>query len=421
MLLALCRRHPQPVPSHSSRVNQARERIEAAVPESSAAVLPSSESAPARPATNLAEFIQQQGPLSESEIVSIFSSVLKDLEFAHGQAMLHKDITTGRVVRSGTSWKLAEYGLARVGTVRYMSPERCQGRPLDARSDIYSLGIVLYEATTGRLPFSEGLNYQIMDAQINKPPSPPRSVRPEVSAELERVILRALAKNPSGRFQNAAEFRQAIEAIRPVPGQRSAVSSRPTLRSTQRPRHRGKFGSVAAVSAVVVVVAALLGAAKMGLFKSTSAVPAFAGLSREEARILADARHVQIVLEEVDDARTQGTVISQSPPAGVRTADKVRLKVSSGFATVPVLAGYTPEEATERLRSVGLDVAQVDSQYSDVYPAGEVMAVGPKSGSKVASGASIRLTVAAGRATCPECGARREPKAQFCIRCGHRF
>ncbi|MEO0079037.1 MAG: PASTA domain-containing protein, partial [candidate division WOR-3 bacterium] len=375
----------------------------------------------ARSPANLAELIRQQGPLSEQEIVSIFASVLRDLEFAHSQAMLHKDITTARVVRVGADWKLTEYGLARVGTVRYMSPERCQGKPLDARSDIYSLGVVLYEAATGRPPFFEGLNYQIMDAQVNKPPPPPRSIRPEISAELERVILRALAKNPSGRFQSAAEFRQAIEAIRNLADQQPAVGGDHAVRSGLGPRRRTRNVLLASGIVIVVVVTVGAGAAKLGLLRSAPAVPTFAGLSREEARALAERRRIDVVFEEVDDARAEGTVIGQFPMAGTRANSRVQLQVSSGFAVVPALTGCALEEATARLRSVGLAVVRVDSEYSDVYSVGQVMAVGPKPGSRVKSGTPLKLTVSAGRATCPECGARREPGAQFCIRCGHKF
>jgi len=390
------------------------------VPEQDTAVLASSDSAPARPAANLADLIRQQGPLSEPEILSVFSSVLKDLEFAHGQGMLHKDITTARVIRSGAGWKLDEYGLARVGAVRYMSPERCQGKPLDARSDIYSLGVVLYESATGRLPFADGLNYQIIDAQVHKPPPPPRSVRPDISAELERVILRALTKSPTGRFQNAAEFRQAIEAIRPIADRPSAVRDQVSVRPVSRPVRRKQTGLFVAVAAVVIAVAGL-GVAKLGLLNTGSATPAFVGLSREQARSLADKRQVALLLEEVDDARPEGTVVSQTPAPGSRMGEKVRLQVSTGLATVPIVAGFTLEEASERLRSAGLRVARVDSQYSDRYSADQIVAVGPKSGSRIRPEAAVTLTVAAGRATCPECGTRREPGAQFCIRCGYKY
>ncbi len=162
-------------------------------------------------------------------------------------------------------------------------------------------------------------------------------------------------------------------------------------------------------------------AAKLGLLNLGAVTPEFVGLSREQAQLLADKRHIALLFEEVDDARPVGTVVNQHPAPGTRLTEKVQLQVSTGLATVPVLAGLSLEEAAERLRSVGLSVVRVDSQYSDIYPAGQVVSVGPKSGSRIRPEAAVTLTVAAGRATCPECGAKREPKAEFCIRCGHKY
>ncbi len=391
------------------------------MPEQSTVVSASPDPAASRPAANLTELIRQQGPLSEPEIVSVFASVLKDLEFAHSQAMLHKDITSARVIRDGAGWKLAEYGLSRVGTVRYMSPERCQGRPLDARSDVYSLGVALYEAATGRVPFPDGLNYQIIDAQVNKPPPPPRSLRPDLSPELERVILRALTKNPSGRFQNAAEFRQAIESLPLTGSVPSAVTSQPSARPRSRSGPRPKNGILVGVGAIVVLAVAGVGALRLGLLGPAAAVPSFIGLSRDAAVELAAKRHIILTFEEVDDTLPKDVVAGQSPNPGTRTGNRVRLLVSTGLVSVPVLTGFSLEEARLRLRAAGLNVARVDSQYSDVYPSGQVMAVGPKSGSRIKPASLVTLTVASGRATCPECRARREPGAQFCIRCGHKY
>jgi serine/threonine-protein kinase len=361
--------------------------------------------------------LSQKGPLPEPEIRRIFSDVLKDLEFAHGQAMLHKDITTARVVRQGATWKLADYGLSRIGAVRYMSPERCQGKPLDGRSDIYSLGIVLYEVATGKLPFDEGLNFQIIDAQVNKPPPPPRSIRPELSAELERVILRALTKSPDGRFQNAADFRQAVEL---VPGRTTAVLPKPGaapkahVPGPARPR----VGVWVVLAAVVVLGA---GFAAIKLVKPGAVLPDFRGLSQEQATADAASRRLAVTVTEVDDSLPKGRVASQSPEPGAKSTGKVELKVSSGLVAVPSVAGLSLAEATRRLSAAGLDVAGVDSQYSDYYAAGLVKSTEPKPDSRLKPHADVVLTVVSGRATCPKCGTKREAGAFFCVRCGHKY
>jgi len=382
---------------------------------------------------NLAERIRQRGPLPQPELLTVFAQVLEDLEFAHSQAMLHRDITSARIVREGKTYKLTDYGTSRVGTVRYMSPERCQGRPVDARSDIYSLGVALYEAATGKLPFDEGLNYQIIDAQVNRPPPPPRSIRPELSAELERVILRALTKNPAGRFQNTADFRRALAAVSGSLAARARLPAdapddeaeeaaevrEPRVRRTGRASPR-----VLIIPGLLIILAAAgYVALKTGIITRGAKLPSIVGMTRDQALKAAAERKFTLVFYDVDDTSAAGTVVSQFPPAGGRSSrgDTIRASVSTGLVDVPVLAGLGLAEAQADLKRAALTLAKVDSQYSDVYTRGTVMAVGPKSGSRLRPHAEVTMTVANGRATCPECGAKREPGANFCVKCGYKF
>lgn len=377
--------------------------------------------------STLADVICQHGPLPQPELIRVFVEVLKDLEFAHGQAMLHRDITTARIIREGGAYKLSDYGLSRMGTLRYMSPERCQGKPLDSRSDIYSLGVALYEAATGKLPFDDEMNYQVMDAQINKPPPPPRSVRPDLSADIERVILRALTKNPAGRFQSAADFRQVLESLllpsRPVAAvapaggearQPAQVAARPARRALRIPA-----GVIVALGVAVLAVGFLV--LRPRVVPTGVKVPRFIGLTESEARMLAGSNALAFV--KVDDTSPAGRVVSQMPEAGgrVRRTDTIRLSLSSGLVQVPSLAGYSLAQARDSLQKLTLAVVRIDSQYSDAYGPGMVSAVGPKPGSRIRPRAEVTLTVASGRATCPSCNARRAAGASFCERCGYRF
>jgi hypothetical protein len=375
--------------------------------------------------------VKLRGPLALPEIVRIFTQVLDDLELAHSQAMIHRDITSARIVREGNAYKLTDYGVSRIGTVRYMSPERCQGKPVDARSDTYSLGVALYEAATGRLPFDGALNHQIIDAQMHTPPPSPHTVKPDIAPELEHIILRALSKTPAGRFQNAAEFRQALKHLKthenldaelppPVPQEEPAQNTQAVDAAVHRRRSRAAL-FIPAAGAVLVLVAFM--AFKSGILSPGPRVPKLIGMSRSDAEAALRGQGFSALVEEVDDSVAAGVVAAQSPAPGsrLRRSGEVRVSVGSGRAAVPAVAGSTEAEASVRLTRAGLTTGKVDSQYSDSYPVGVVTSSTPAPGTRVALGTSVNIVVASGRATCPQCGARREAGARFCIKCGYKY
>lgn len=168
----------------------------------------------------------REGPIERGEAIHYISQVLAALAYAHERGVIHRDIkprnillTRDRVV------KLTDFGIATstsekqitktgsvVGSLHYMSPEQVKGGSGDARSDIYSTGVMLYELAVGKLPFDADSDYGIMAAHIHQAPAPPVEVKPNVPAPLSRAILKALEKDPANRFQTAHEFRAALEA-----------------------------------------------------------------------------------------------------------------------------------------------------------------------------------------------------------------
>lgn len=394
--------------------------------------------------------------LSAPELARIFISILDDLERAHSQGSIHGDIKPRKIVQVADGvWRLIDYGASRVGTARYIAPERAEKKAFDARADLYSLGVVLYEAATGQPPFTAEIGAELIQAHISQNPPPPSSIKPDLSRELEQVILRALAKNPEQRFQNAKEFRAALVPFIPKePEKKPLVQAAPAAPEpvvvgkpvTPKPEPRRVMASARPVTprpaaAVVPPVAVkrranplvwilplvlVMGVAVFFFFSRTGGnqVPSVVGLTREDATAVLERTGFKLELgEDKHDTIGFGRVSEQIPAPGVwlKKGQVVRVRLSTGLVLLPDVVGMTREEAERRLRTVGLDSTLIIREYNDQVQTGTVIGTEPKSGTKLKPRTLVRLRVVAGRATCPECRARREPGAQFCTSCGYRF
>lgn len=176
---------------------------------------------------SLAERVKQ-GPIPTSEALAYIDQMLNALTYAHAQGVIHRDIKPANMMLTPEGVvKLTDFGVARsqnyealtatgttTGSLAYMSPEQINGGAVDARSDLYSLGISLYEMVTGRRPFRANSDFAMMSAQLKEQPRPPIELRSDLNPQLNEIILRALAKNPNERFQSASEFRTALLGVR---------------------------------------------------------------------------------------------------------------------------------------------------------------------------------------------------------------
>ena len=168
------------------------------------------------------------GPLPEQQLIDITRDVTEALAFAHAQGVVHRDIKPDNVLLAPDGrGVVSDFGIARavsgyvsatgvnmtIGTPHYLSPEQAQGRPIDGRSDLYSLGITLYKAATGDLPFKSKDWYELARMHVEEPPTPPRAANPGLSRKLERIILRLLAKHPDDRPGSADELLAELEAM----------------------------------------------------------------------------------------------------------------------------------------------------------------------------------------------------------------
>jgi len=173
------------------------------------------------------EQMASQSALPVDRVLDYATQTLSALSFAHSHGVIHRDIKPANImITTHGQVKLMDFGIAKnademhltrpgmtIGSVYYMSPEQVRGGTVDARSDLYSLGVTLYEALTGRKPFQADTSFSVLNAHLNEAPVPPIAVNAALSPELNSIILRALAKNPADRFQTAQEFHDALKAL----------------------------------------------------------------------------------------------------------------------------------------------------------------------------------------------------------------
>ena len=172
-------------------------------------------------ADSLAARLEREGPLPELDIVQITEDVAQGLGFAHGRGVIHRDLKPDNILlRSDGSAVISDFGIARalsghvastgvdmaIGTPQYLSPEQAQGRPLDARVDFYALGVTLFKAATGEVPFTSSDWFELARMHVEQAPPSLRKRRPELSRRFERVVMKCLAKHPDDRYRDAAEL-----------------------------------------------------------------------------------------------------------------------------------------------------------------------------------------------------------------------
>ncbi len=395
--------------------------------------------------STLRELLASGSRLVPERALEIVDSVLTALAYSHQQGIIHRDIKPANVMltRSGEV-KVMDFGIARaladtastmtqtsavMGTAQYLSPEQARGEKVDARSDLYSTGCLLYELLTGRPPFAGDSPVAVAYQHVREQPVPPSRVDPDVPREADSIVLKALAKDREQRYQTADDMRMDISrALRGLPvaaptaaalTQRvdpvlvDATSTFPAAVShdVAPPRGGGRaFGYTLLALAVVAVfvLAALFG---RSLFDTagtkTVRVPDVVGRSQADAQrlILAEGLAVGDVTEAPDDKIQRGDVIEQSPDPNtpLDAGSEVDLTVSSGLpqTTVPRLIGLSLDEAARELREAGLKLGEEKRVPSD-RDRGQVTQADPAEGDTVAVGTEVDVEVATGSNTVPD-------------------
>lgn len=391
----------------------------------------------------------EEGPLEPDEAARIAGSVLTALEYSHRAGVVHRDIKPGNIMlaRNGQV-KVMDFGIARavsdtastvaqttavLGTANYFSPEQARNEGVDARTDLYSTGVVLFEMLTGRTPFRGDSAVAVAYQHVSEQAVAPSSLNPKVSPALDSIVDAALAKDRAERFQSASDFRaqlqQAAAGNVPVLPQRAGQDgmfsaagredSDETLRRLQAgsesgPRTQSRppaawiwsgILGVAFVLVAVVIWVVNLGPVAIGGDLSVS-VPDVVGMSQEDARSQIEDDQLGVeVFEEYNAEVPAGEVISSTPIAGRNVPQDylVRITVSKGVqqVEVPELEGRSEDSARSALDGLGLAVGETSQQNSATVPAGQVISTDPIPGTSLASGSSVDLLLSSGLVTVP--------------------
>ncbi|MCW2163008.1 serine/threonine protein kinase [Microbacterium hydrothermale] len=388
-----------------------------------------------------------EGSVPVDDALRYVDGILEALEYSHRAGVVHRDIKPGNVmITDAGRVKVMDFGIARavsdssstvaettaiVGTAAYFSPEQAKGESVDARADLYSTGVVLYELLTGRPPFRGETPVAVAYQHVSEAPVPPSEVVETIPRALDAIVLRALAKDPFQRPQDAAGFREALDETAdgkaPTKRQMSALSNElygPNPRqaaetarslrqlSTDTTMRRTQPGPpVAWIWAGVTVLAVLLVAVLIWVMQiqpnedvptTSFTVPNVVDMSYDRAVETLEAQQLTASrVNEPDETIAAGNVTRTTPDAGttVASGQQVTVYVSTGpdTATVPTLDGISESEARSALEAAGLSVGSIRRTTDPALAAGTVMSASVESGSQVAKGTVVNLVVASGQ------------------------
>jgi serine/threonine-protein kinase len=407
----------------------------------------------------LREIVKTEGPMSQQRVIEVMADVCAALDFSHKHSIIHRDVKPANIMinRAGAV-KVMDFGIARalgegqnvtqtaavIGTAQYLSPEQARGEAVDARSDVYAAGCVLFELLTGEPPFTGDTPVAVAYQHVREDPRSPSELNPQVTPQLDAIVLKALSKNPANRYQSAAEMRQDLVRVRsgqqplaPVvmsEDERTAMLNPRTTGQTRRingggatryapppppptsydpsyggydgyeedaDRRRGRRIAIGVAAAVVVGLVALAGYLIFGGSPSTPQVevPNVAGQQPEAARAALQAANLLTTLQPVvSSVEDKGRVVGTDPPAGTQVPERstVTLQVGNGpdQVAVPPLVGKTVAEVGPLLTERGLTLgAQTEQATSDASQVGKILSSTPASGENVAAGTAVAVVV----------------------------
>ncbi|MGB3698114.1 MAG: Stk1 family PASTA domain-containing Ser/Thr kinase [Gordonia sp. (in: high G+C Gram-positive bacteria)] len=415
----------------------------------------------------LRDLLRSAGHIAQKQAMTWMADVAAAMDFSHRNAIVHRDMKPANVMidRSGAV-KVMDFGIARamddtsatmtqtsavMGTAQYLSPEQARGIKVDPRSDIYSMGCVLFELVTGEPPFTGDSPIAVAHQHVHEDPRRPSSIRPEITPELESVIMKAMSKNPANRYQTAAEFRSDL--IKVLAGGKPAApmllsdeeqtalidSPRVPVRNEALPSRRGGSdgddeqevpgGSglfhrrpVQVAVALIGILALLIGLFAWSPWKSSEpmiSVPTVAGLAANAAK--ANLQQAGFTVKETKEPSSdiaEGLATRTVPGDDVPTpkGSEVTLYVSSGPQRQPIpdLRGKTPDDATKALKVLGFDEVKKQDLESTEALKGKVVRTNPRVGTPAPVNVAVILYVGTGpkEVTLPDLRAQTQSEAR---------
>ena len=408
----------------------------------------------------LSDYIREQGPMAYPKVIALSKQIASALSFAHKNHIIHRDVKPHNVMitPNGTA-KITDFGIAKavnaativdntdgiVGSVHYFSPEQARGGYVDEKSDIYSLGIVMYEMLTGQVPFDGDNPVNIALQHINSEMTPPSELVDGVPPALEHIIMKCCDKYPINRYASADELIEALnnlEFVGSVVGD-SVLMGNGASKDTTKIRPQQGAGPIASTDyssgeeeeyeeynengrkkknktkknnkriVMIAVAAAIVILGLIAIFALTRGeeieAPNLKGMTMQQAEELAEEMDLKVKEGEevISDEVDKGLIVSQDPEAGqtIKTGSTITVNISKGLGdgSVPDLTGKMKDDLSDYLEAAGFTLGAVRTEASD-KPEGTVIDQNPKAGTEVEKGTAIDVVVSDGskaKATVP--------------------
>jgi eukaryotic-like serine/threonine-protein kinase len=411
----------------------------------------------------LRDVLRREGPLPPERAMSLAADICGALDFSHRNGIVHRDVKPGNVmITPQGAVKVMDFGIARavsdsaatmtstaavIGTAQYLSPEQARGEGVDARSDVYSVGCLLYELVTGAPPFTGDSPVSVAYQHVREDPRLPSSINPVIPAELDAILMKAMAKNPANRYQSAADMRSDL--LRAVAGQR--VEATPVMGDAEKTaiigappggygdyddddqadekRRRRRIIAIVAVVALLLLAGAIALAMALGggedppATAQQVAVPQVVGEEQQAAEDLLTEAKLEVgeitPRATTDDAEV-GVVLDSSPAPGAQVDEGTAVDLVVGAApdtvAVPPVVGLSEDDARTALTNAGftgnINTKQVDSAEAE----GIVTAVDPERGTSVPPDTAITLSVSDGTVEIPQVRGKTRAEAIQALR-----